>query len=179
MKSLVNKIMYFIVVFFFIGVGAVKAQTSVLSWNFESNSTGDSLAHIGWSASDIQAVVASDPISGGNKALKNTIHNYNAAPILKFVLPAGKTLADFSSFTFKGYFAQGDVGYKDIMVEAYQQKPTAQFGNNASAKIGTWNRAQMGSTSWENITVNIPTSSSLKDTIYIAFGISCAGTVNV
>jgi len=179
MKGLVNKIIYFIGVFFIIGVGTLKAQSSILSWNFESNSIGDSLAHIGWSASDIQAVVATDPITSTNKALKNTIHNYNAAPILKFALPAGKTLADYNSFTFKGYFAQGDVGYKDIVVEAYQQKPTAQFANNASAKIGSWYRAQMGSTSWESITVNIPNSSSLKDSIYIAFGISCTGTGNV
>ena len=91
-----------------------------------------------------------------NKVLQNTIHNYNAAPVLKFVLPAGKTLANYGRFTFKGYFAQGDVGYKDIVVEAYQTMPTAQFANVAANKIGSWNRAQLGSTGWENISVSIP-----------------------
>jgi GH35 family endo-1,4-beta-xylanase len=179
MKKLFGRVMYFIIVLFFVAVGTLKAQSSVVSWNFESNSIGDSLGHIGWSSSDAQAVVANDPVAGGNKVLKNIIHNYNAAPFLRYILPVGKTLADFNSFTFKGYFAQGDVGYKDIIVEAYQTMPTAQFNNNASAKIGSWNRAQMGSTGWENIGVNITNSSSLYDTIYVAFGISCAGTGDV
>ncbi len=171
--------MYFIIGFFIVSVGTLRAQSSVVSWNFESDSLGYSFAHIGWSQADVQAVVANDPLVGGNKVLKNTIHNYNAAPVLQYILPAGKTLADFDSLTFRGYFAQGDVDYKDIVVEAYQTMPTAQFGNNASAKVGDWNRAQGGSTSWENIAVNIGNSTSLHDTIYIAFGISCAGTGSV
>jgi hypothetical protein len=157
----------------------LKAQSDALSWDFEGKNIGDSFSHIGWGAADCQAVVANDPVTSGNKVLKVEINNYNAAPVLKYVLPAGKTLADYSSFTFKGNFAQGDVGYKDIVVEAYQNMPTAQFGNNASAKIGSWNRAKMGSTDWENIIVNITNSSTLKDTIFIAFGINCAGTGDV
>ena len=179
MKKLFSTMMYLIIAFFFIADATIKAQSSVLSWSFESNIIGNSFAHIGWSASDVQAVVANDPVTSGNKVLENTIHNYNGAPVLRYILPAGKTLADFNSFNFKGYFAQGDVGYKDIVVEAYQTMPTAQFANNASAKIGSWNRAKMGSTSWEDITVDITNSSTLRDTIYIAFGISCAGTGNV
>ena len=127
------------------------------------------------------AVTVPTVISPSNvgKVLENTIHNYNAAPVLMFVLPAGKTLAEYSSFTFKGYFAQGDVGYKDIVVEAYQTMPTAQAFNNASAKIGSWSRAQMGSTDWENITVSIANTTTLHDTIFIVFGINCAGTGDV
>jgi GH35 family endo-1,4-beta-xylanase len=177
MKKLFYRMMYFIVVVSFVAVGTLKAQ--ILSWNFEGNSIGDSLAHMGWNASDAQAKIADDPVASGNKVLENTIHNYNAAPVLQYILPAGKTLADFNSFVFKGYFAQGDVGYKDIMVEAYQTLPTGPFNNNAAAKIGSWSRAQMGSTNWENITVDVTNASSLKDTIYIAFGIHCAGTGNV
>jgi GH35 family endo-1,4-beta-xylanase len=169
----------YIFAIFIIAAGTLKAQSSVLSYNFEGNTIGDSFAHIGWSQSDVQAVVAADPLASGNKVLKNKIHNYNAAPVLRYILPAGRTLADFSSFTFKGYFAKGDVGYKDIVVEAYQNMPTAQFTNNASAKIGSWSRAKMGSTAWENIVVNITNTSSFHDTIYIAFGINCAGTGNV
>ncbi len=117
--------------------------------------------------------------SNAGKVLENTIHNYNAAPVLMFVLPTGKTLAEYSSFTFRGYFAQGDVGFKDIVVEAYQTMPTAQAFNNASAKIGTWSRAQMGSTAWENITVDITNTTTLHDTVFIVFGINCAGTGDV
>jgi len=157
-----------------------KAETSYLSWNFESNSIGDSLAHIGWSPSDIQAVVANDPVASGNKVLKNIIHNYNAAPVLRYILPAGKTLANYGTFAFKGYFAQGDVGYKTIEVEAYQSSPTGHaFKSPDADSIGSWSRAQMGSSAWENISINIANSSSLHDTIYVAFGINCAGTGNV
>ena len=156
--------------------GTLRAQNI---WDFESNNIGDSFAHIGWSPTDVQAVVADDPVASGNKVLKNTIHNYNAAPVLMFVLPNGKTLADYSSFKFKGYFAQGDVGYKDIAVEAYQTMPTGQFGNNAAAQIGSWTRAKMGSTDWEDIAVDIADTSGLKDTVYLAFGINCAGTGDV
>jgi hypothetical protein len=118
-------------------------------------------------------------ISPSNKVLQNTIHNYNAGPVLQFVLPAGKTLANYGRFTFKAYWAQGDVGYKDIVVEAYQTMPTGQFAYVPANKIGSWNRAQLGSTSWENISVSIPNSSTMSGTIYIAFGINCAGTGDV
>ncbi len=176
MKRITDPIL-FSLFFFFTWINLLHAQN--LKQDFEGYNIGDSLSTIGWSASDIQAKIAADPVTSGNKVLKNTVHNYNAAPVIKFVLPAGKTLADYKSFSFKGYFAQGDVGYKSIVVEAYQTKPTAQFGNNANAKIGTWARNQMGSTGWENITVDITNSSGFKDTVYLAFGINCAGTGNV
>jgi hypothetical protein len=149
------------------------------TWDFEGMSIGDSVQHIGWSVSDIQAVVAADPLASGNHVLKNTIHNYNAAPVLPFTLPAGKTLADYKTFKFKSYWAQGDVGYKDIIVEAYQTMPTAQAYNNTANKIGSVNRAQMGSTAWEDITIDITNTRSFSGTIYVAFGINCAGTGNI
>jgi hypothetical protein len=178
MKKLLYTLSLFIFAFFFIFGVTLKAQ-AVESWDFESNVIGDSLPTIGWSASDIQAKIADDPVTTGNNVLQNTIHNYNAAPVLMFVLPAGKTLADYNTFTFKGYFAQGDVGYKDIIVMAYQDLPTGQAYNVDSVKIGTFNRAQMGSTEWENITIDITNTLDLSDTIYLAFGINCAGTGDV
>ena len=155
---------------------AATLHAQSLLQDFQGYGAGNSLPTIGWSASDIQAKIVD---SSGNKVLENTIHNYNAGPVLKFVLPSGKALANYGSFTFKGYFAQGDVGYKNIIVEAYQTKPTAQFANNAGAQIGSWSRALAGSTAWENISVNIANGSGLHDTIYIAFGINCAGTGDV
>ena len=153
--------------------GTLKAQTFGLAQDFQSYSAGDSLATIGWSASDIQAKIVD---SSGNKVLQNTVHNYGAAPVLIFVLPSGKTLANYGSLTFKGYFAQGDVGYKGIVVQAHQTMPT---GHAFQDTLGLWNRAQMGSTNWENITVNIPNSSALHDTIYVSIGINCAGTGDI
>jgi endo-1,4-beta-xylanase len=164
---------YFTFVFIFIVAGTLKAQ-SVLSYNFDGFNIGDPFDHISWSPSDIQSVVSDDPLSSGNKVLKNTVHNYNAAPVLMFVLPAGKTLADYDSLTFRGYFQKGDVGYKGIVAQVYQTKPTGHFLDTDT--LGIYNRASGVSTSLENLGIYISNTSSFSDTIYIAFGINCAGT---
>ena len=175
MKKVVNTFFAITVVFLLLGGVTVQAQKI----DFEDKNIGDTYTHIGWSATDITAEVAADPLSAGNKVLKCTVHNYNAAPVLAVTLPAGKTLADYSTFKFKGYFAQGDVGWKDIVVEAYQTMPTGQFGNVAGNAIGKWNRAKGGSTAWEDISIGITGSASLTGTIYLAFGINCNGTGDI
>jgi len=163
---------YFTIAFMFMIAVALKAQS--VSLDFESSSIGDSIAHIGWNPADIQSVVADDPVASGNKVLKNVVHNYNAAPVLMFVLPEGKTLADYDSLTFKGYFQKGDVAYKGIVAQAYQTMPTGHFLDTDT--LGLYNRAQGASTDWENLALDISNSSTLTDTIYIALGINCAGT---
>ena len=173
MKRIFSIPVLFLIALAFVGASQLKAQTNVLSQDFQGYSAGDSLPAVAWSPSDIQSKIVD---SSGNKVLQNTVNNYGAAPILKFVLPAGKTLANYGSLTFKGYFAQGDVAYKGIVVQAHQTMPT---GPAFQDTLGIWNRAQMGSTAWENISVNIANSSSLHDTIYVDFGINCAGTGNV
>ena len=163
-----------------IGKGAMVGIPNVVQ-NFESYTVGDStsIAHIGWSQTDIATKIVVDPFGGSSKVLKVAVNNYNAAPVLRLILPPGKTLANYNSFTFKSYWAQGDVGYKSIVVEAYQTMPTAQAFNNSAVQIGSWARNLMGSTAWENTTVSIANTLTLHDTIYIAFGINCAGTGNV
>ncbi len=159
---------------------AARGATANVIQNFESNNAGDAFAHIGWSATDISAIDTLDPLGGTNKVLKVAVNNYNAAPVLALTLPIGKTLADYNSFTFNGYFAQGDVGYKTIEVEAYQSSPTGHaFKSPDADSIGSWSRAKMGSTAWEPITIDITNTSSFSGTIYIAFGINCAGTGDV
>jgi hypothetical protein len=159
---------------FLLGAVTVQAQTQLQ--DFSSYTAGDSLDYIAWSRGAMLPAIVD---SSGNNVLQNTIHNYNSAPVLRFVLPSGRTLADYDRFTFKAYFAQGDVGYKNIVVEAYQTMPTGQAYNVAANQIGSWNRAQNGSTAWENISVNILNARSYTDTVYIAFGINCAGTGDI
>ena len=165
---------YFAIAFIFMISAVLKAQ-SVLSWDFESNNNGDSLAHVSWNPYDIQTAVVDDPVASGNKVLKNVVHNYNAAPVLMFVLPQGKTLADYDSLTFKGYFQKGDIAYKYILAQAYQTKPTGHHFLDTDT-LGSYNRAKGASTAWENIGLDITNTYSLSDTIYIAFGINCSGT---
>ena len=138
--------------------------------------TANNFTTAGAAAAGVPTIVSPSAVS---KVLKNTVNNYNAAPVLRFILPAGKTLAYYGSFTFKGYFAQGDVGFKNIVVEAFQTMPTGHAYDNTSNQVGSYNRAQMGSTGWENITVGIKNTSTLHDTIYVDFGMNCAATGNI
>ena len=145
--------------------------------DFESYSVGDSLSRVSWAPADIQSAVVDDPLSSGHgKVLENVVHNYNAAPVIPFVLPAGKTLADYDSLTFDGFFQKGDVGYKYIIASAYQTKPTGHFLDTDT--LGSYNRAEGAATSWEHYSIDITNSDSFSDTIYIALGINCAGTAN-
>ena len=174
MKKCLSVSKYFTIAFIFMIVGTLEAQ-SLLSRDFESNNIGDTLFTVGWSAADIQSVVADDPVASGNNVLQNTVHNYNAAPVLMFVLPAGKTLADYDTLTFKGYFQKGDVAYKDIIAQAYQTKPTGHHFLDTDT-LGLYSRTSGVSTDWENINLNITNTSAFSDTIYIAFGINSTGT---
>jgi len=166
----------FLMLVIVISAGTIKAQ----SYDFEDYNIGDTFETIGWGAADLDAEVADDPLASGNNVLECTVHNYNAAPVLEFTLPAGKTLADYAIFTYKAYFAQGDVGWKDIIVEASQEMPTeVAYQGNLDVELGKVNRATGGSTAWEDITIDITNSSSLSGTIYVTFGINCAGTGNI
>ena len=176
MKKLLSISERFSIVFMFLIAGTLWAQESTLLLDFESNSLGDPLSTVAWSPADIVSVVDDDPLASGNNVLKNTVYNYNAAPVLTFVLPAGKTLADYDSLTFKGYFEKGDVAYKEIVAQAYQTKPTGHFLD--ADTLGLYNRAQGASVNWENISLDISNASAFSDTIYIALGINCAGTAN-
>ena len=163
-----------------IGRGSGSVSSSVLT-DFENSTIGDKLPSLGWGATDDSSLIATDPLGGTNKVLKNSIANYNSAPVVAITLPAGQTLANYTKFIFKAYWAQGDVGYKDIWVEASQTLPTGHAAYDATSPtyLGKWNRAAMGSTAWEYDTVNIPNTKNFSGTFYIDFGISCAGTGNV
>ncbi|HVN48191.1 MAG TPA: FG-GAP-like repeat-containing protein [Bacteroidota bacterium] len=160
-----------------LGNGAYADITANIVDVFSGSAIGTAITGIGWSASDANATVAADPVVSSNKVMKVKIGNYNAAPVLSFSIPAGRTLANYNKFIFKGYWAQGDVGYKSIVVEASQSSPTGQAFNNTGGKvqIGSVSRSKGASTAWEYDTVVIANSSSLSGTVYLDFGINCAG----
>ncbi|MCF7802946.1 MAG: T9SS type A sorting domain-containing protein [Candidatus Marinimicrobia bacterium] len=156
----------------FLSAGSLQAQGE----NFEEYTVGDSLHTIGWYETDLEAVVVDDTVASGSNALKCIVHNYNAAPVMEVVLPSGATLADYTQIKFKGFFAQGDVGWKDIYVEAYDTEPSAVFNNSeADVALGSYYRAKGASTDWETIRIDIANSSSLTDTVYIALGMHASG----
>ncbi len=174
MKKLFNLMITIIITFFFISAGTLWAQN--ITQNFEGFSIGDStsIGHISWAPTDIKTVIVADPLGSGSKVLKVTSTNYNAAPVLMFVLPAGKTLADYDSVTFDGYFQAGDVSYKLIIAEAYQTNPIGHHFLDADTNY-SYNRAQGVSTGWEHISLAPNKASTFSDTVYIAIGTNNSG----
>ncbi len=176
------KKLYFLFILL-LGSVAVSAQSSIVI-NFENKSIDDPITWTGWVVpADASSTVAADPLDASNKVLRFAPNNYNALPYLEFTLAAGKTLADYQKFTFKGYFAQGDVGWKDILVAAFSAPPTSGFQDSNPNLIGKWARSAGGSTAWEDITVeftqNLSILSQRSGTIYILFGMSTAGTGDI
>lgn len=125
----------------------------------------------------MEAVIADDPLATGNNVLKFTPNNYNAAAVVEFTLGAGTKLSDYSKFLFDGYFAQGDVGWKDIIVYAYDETPTgpAFHENTTGTQIGSWDRAKPTSTAWETIEIDLSGVPDYEGTVFLAFGFNCAG----
>ena len=156
-------------------VGTIKAQ-SILSQDFESFTIGDStsIGHISYSPNDIKTIIAADPLGSTNKVLKVTSTGYGAAPVIMFVLPAGKTLADYDSLTFDAYYQSGDLTYKLIIGSAYQTNPTGHHFLDADTNY-SYNRTQGVSTGWERISLAAKTISTFSDTVYIAIGTNNSG----
>ena len=130
---------------------------------------------MGWDDTPV-AEIADNPVTAGNNVLKFTPNNYNAAPVISFTLAEGTNMADFASLDFKGYFAQGDVGWKDIYVYAFSTEPSGAFAQDTTTAIGSVNRASGASADWEDISIVITGDSAMTGTVYIAFGINCAAT---
>ncbi len=149
---------------------------SVLIHDFEDATIGDEIGTIGWGTQE--AEIADDPLATGNNVLKVLPNNYNSAPYLAFTIEDGKTLANYKSFKFQGYFQQGDVGWKNIIVGVSQEVPTGAFDNDAYSgeNLGSFNRAMAASTDWESFEIDITNELTLSGTVYIVFGINCAGT---
>ncbi len=152
-------------------------------WNFKADSLGDSLNVMSWGSGNAAAVVVQDTINKDNAPtnhiLKFINRNYNSAPFLEVVLPAGKTMADYNSFNFQLFMAQGDVSQKTFLVKATSTMPSGPFDNGADTNytIGSYYRSsQTASTGWENISIPINGSFSMTDTVYITFGINASGS---
>lgn len=148
------------------------APPAALVLDFEADAIGTVYGEMGWNATDISAVVSDDPLAPGtgNNVLHVSFSNYNSAPVITLNIPEGKTLGDYNTFSFRGHFVQGDVGWKHIRVYAYATAPSGQqaFGDGY---LGDYNRDRGPSTAWETIDVDISSNTSaLTGTVYLAFG---------
>lgn len=170
------KKLYTLTIALVLATAGLSAQ-SVLFHDFEDATIGDEVGAIGWNDL-MEAEIADDPLATGNNVLKFVPNDYNAAPYLEFTLEAGTTMADYNNFMFKGYFQQGDVGWKNNKVGVSQDIPTGAFDNDAYSgeDLGTFNRATGASTAWETVEVDITNSLTFSGTVYIVFGMSTRGT---
>ncbi len=175
MKKLLSVSIFFLFTFILMFAGTLSAQ-STLTQDFESFTLGDStsIGHVSYSPNDIKTKIVTDPLGSTNKVLKVTTTNYGAAPVLKFVLPAGKTLADYDSLTFMAYYQSGDLSYKLIVASAYQTDPIGHHFLDADTNY-SYNRTQGASTAWERISLAAKTVSTFSDTVYIAIGTNNSG----
>ncbi len=149
------------------------------AWSFNTDSVGVSFPVMSWGPGNAAAVAAMDTITpSANRIFEFMNNNYNSAAILEVVLPAGKTMANYSSLDFKAFFAQGDINQKTFYVQAYKTFPTGHFtGSGNAANIGSYyDGVTAPSTGWENISIPISGSFSMSDTVYIVFGNNAAGT---
>jgi len=147
--------------------------------NFESKTIGDELLSTGWSTDEVTAVVADDIVNSGNKVMSVTSTNYNTAAVVSFDLPADTTLADYSTITYKAYYASGDVGYKVNKIFAYDTAPATgvDYDEANSTAIGSFNRELDASTDWETISIDITNTSTLAGTVYLSIGSNNSGAV--
>ncbi len=140
--------------------------------DFEELELGRKFGTMGWGLEDGEAVVDIDPKDEANKVLKFAPSGYGNVPVIELTLPEGKTLADYSTFSFKGFFAEGDVSYKEIGVGVFSSQPSGPFDLDGDYIIGKENRSKTYSDSWEDIVIEITGSDSISGHIYVAFGMN-------
>lgn len=142
-----------------------------LKHNFENLETGAVIPTVGWSTGDATASVVIDaPQAAGNKVVRVSVINWNSAIALKFDLPAGANLSQFTTLRFKGFFQSGDVGWKDIRVQPYGATEPATHGTALQTPIGAFNRALPASSDWETINITLAGSASVTGTVWLGFG---------
>lgn len=143
--------------------------------DFNSEPLGKAYKLIAWNPSANSAVVTA--VSGSAiQALEVRPVDYNTAAVIPVDIPAGYTLADYKAISFKAYWKSGDVGWKNVIIEAAKEL-SGQFGNKAERVIGSKNRSAGAGTDFEEMTIDLSgDNSQLSGRIEIAIGINCAGS---
>jgi endo-1,4-beta-D-glucanase Y len=131
--------------------------------------------------------VLADPAASNQKSLRmvtganNSTGRYNIAPIIPITIPYA--LENWGSLTFRIYLDSGTYGSSPT-VSVYAAGSAAQFvrygfGNPANSEHPQFANLLLGEVqaesttgSWQNLSININSSSTIKNTIYLAIGIN-------
>lgn len=147
--------------------------------DFENMAVGTTLSWIGWGGDDGVATVITDPNNPANKLLEVKPAGYARAAIIDLTIPQGNTLYDYGKISFKALWKEGDVGWKDVEVEAAQTL-TGRFhedDQSAARRIASYNRAAGATAALEETELDLNgNQSDLSGDIQIAIGIHCDGT---
>ena len=143
------------------------------SENFEKMEAGTKLKWLGYGG-DGEATVIVDPSNPFNKLLEvKPSANYDRASIINITLPEGKTLGDYSKIKYKVMWKSGDVGYKDVLVEA-DTILSGTFSKTPDRVIASYNRRAGATMALAEETINLNgKKSGLSGDIQISIGINC------
>lgn len=145
--------------------------------DFNSVDVGTSYKKIAWDPGANSALVVA--VSGSAiRALEVRPTNYNTAAVIPVTIPEGFTLGDYKEISIKALWVSGDVGWKDVIIEAATELTGAfvQEGNEGR-QIALRKREAGTNTVFEEFILTLNgTNATLSGDIEIAIGISCEGT---
>lgn len=148
-----------------------NAKADFVIDNFDSKTIGQTLTMKAWYPADGTATVAADPANASNKVANIVTTNYDAMLKVTVTLPAGKTLADYTSLSFDMYIGtnanDATPNYKNLFVYLDDVKKHETTGYAKQAEMSTWTTKTVLLSS-----LSLTTVESAKNTFTIAFGVS-------
>ena len=139
--------------------------------DFENNNIGDSYDVHAWSPEDGSATVAVDPVNANNKTVNVIASNWDAMLKLNVTLPAGKTLADFTTFAFDIFIptnaADEGANWKQISIYLDGEKVYADDGYPFICDLNTWTTKTYALSD-----LTLSTENLSKTSFTLAFGLS-------
>ena len=110
--------------------------------DFNDKTVGATLDMKKWYPEDGTATVAADPANASNKVVNVVTSNWDAILKLNVTLPAGKTLADYESFSFDIYIGANandeNPNYKNMFIYLDDEKKFENTDYPKQADVATW-----------------------------------------
>ncbi len=176
MKRLIVYVQALLIALILVATGTDAQAQTVLTYDFENYDVDHEFGVTSGSGTPVNKVVL-DPLNASNKVIRFTpggAYN-NSGLVLAFTLPTGRTLADYTSLTFKLLMrgSDGDVGFKDTRVGAFESPPSGSFISNSnqsyhihSSVIGTAGTQA----TYKSMSIPITNSKTFSGTVYIVIG---------
>ena len=148
-----------------------NSYADIIIDNFDSKSIGNTYAMKAHYTTDGNATVVADPANASNKVVNIVTTNYDAMLKLTVTLPSGKTLADYTGFSFDIYIGNNandqNPNYKNMFVYLDDIKKYESTGYAKQAEMSTWTTKTFLLSS-----LNLTPTELAKTTFTIAFGMS-------